>query len=160
MARHTWHDMITTTTLAKWSIHRTTYMARHGYDNNIDKMVNSSHDIPSHGNFFPSKLRTQVIPPSKLSLLDAVTCTNLLDRATCWLIYLTELPDKFEKLLGGKHQVTLSGNLLHSWSWQQTFIYLRHVPQLKQLPENEPLIYLRLVTATLHQVNAAGNSIK
>ena len=37
----------------------------------------------SHGNFFPSKLRTQVIPPSKLSLLDAVTCSNLLDRATC-----------------------------------------------------------------------------
>ena len=47
IARHAWHDTHMTTSLTKWSAHRTTCMARHSYDNIIDKMVGSSHDM--HG---------------------------------------------------------------------------------------------------------------
>ena len=56
---------------------------RMAFENTIVQRMDPRSKEPSHRNFFPSKLRTQVIPPSKLSLLDAVTCTNLLDRATC-----------------------------------------------------------------------------
>ena len=41
-----------------------------------------------------------------------------------------------------------------------TNLYLLEACTSVKLLEDEPLIYLGLVTATLHQVNVAGNSIK
>ena len=76
----------------------------------------------SHGKISPGKLSVQVNYPGNFFLPGRVTWDNVAK------YYLVDLPDKFKKLPGEKHQVTFSGKFLHSRSRQQTFFYLRMLP--------------------------------